>query len=390
MSTVNQVGVGLSGASGTGSFAGTTSPSFTTPALGTPTAGVLSSCTGLPLTTGVTGILSGANGGTGVANTGMTLTLAGNLATSGAFASTFTMTGATNVTFPTSGTLATTASASGIVNSGTANQLAYYAGAGTTVSGVGPGSTGQLLQSNGSGSAPAYTTATYPGTATSTGTILRANGTNWVVTTSTFADTYGASTLLYSNGANTVTGLATANNGILVTSAGGVPSIGNTVGAGLTMPSVTFNTTSGIIGTTTNNSAAAGSVGEIISSVIPSGGTLVSLTNGAAVAVVAITLTAGDWDIWANISITGGATTQLTFAKAAIYTTSSAFPDESLCNTVFLAPGTTPFTVDDVNFNAVSYPVSLSGNTNFYLNTLALFSISTASAFGGLYARRRR
>ena len=327
MSTVNQVGVGLSGASGTGSFAGTTSPSFTTPALGTPTAGVLSSCTGLPLTTGVTGILSGANGGTGVANTGMTLTLAGNLATSGAFASTFTMTGATNVTFPTSGTLATTASASGIVNSGTANQLAYYAGAGTTVSGVGPGSTGQLLQSNGSGSAPAYTTATYPGTATSTGTILRANGTNWVVTTSTFADTYGASTLLYSNGANTVTGLATANNGILVTSAGGVPSIGNTVGAGLTMPSVTFNTTSGIIGTTTNNSAAAGSVGEIISSVIPSGGTLVSLTNGAAVAVVAITLTAGDWDIWANISITGGATTQLTFAKAAIYTTSSAFPD---------------------------------------------------------------
>lgn len=47
-------------------------------------------------------------GGTGVNNGINTLTLGGNLTTSGAFASTFTMTGATGVTFPTSGTLATT------------------------------------------------------------------------------------------------------------------------------------------------------------------------------------------------------------------------------------------------------------------------------------------
>lgn len=56
-------------------------------------------------------VVSGALGGTGVANTGKTITLGGNLTTSGAFASTFTMTGVTNVTFPTSGTLATTAGA---------------------------------------------------------------------------------------------------------------------------------------------------------------------------------------------------------------------------------------------------------------------------------------
>lgn len=53
------------------------------------------------------GTLLGANGGTGVANTGKTITLGGNLTTSGAFASTFTMTNTTAVTFPTSGTLAT-------------------------------------------------------------------------------------------------------------------------------------------------------------------------------------------------------------------------------------------------------------------------------------------
>lgn len=58
MATNNQVNVGLSGASGTGNFAGTTSPSFTTPALGTPSAGVLTNCTGLPVAGGGTGLSS--------------------------------------------------------------------------------------------------------------------------------------------------------------------------------------------------------------------------------------------------------------------------------------------------------------------------------------------
>jgi hypothetical protein len=53
-------------------------------------------------------IIGSSYGGTGVNNGSSTITLGGNLTTSGAYASTFTMTGATNVTFPTSGTLATT------------------------------------------------------------------------------------------------------------------------------------------------------------------------------------------------------------------------------------------------------------------------------------------
>ena len=52
-------------------------------------------------------IISPTYGGTGINNGSNTLTLAGSLATVGAFGVTFNFTNTTNVTFPTSGTLAT-------------------------------------------------------------------------------------------------------------------------------------------------------------------------------------------------------------------------------------------------------------------------------------------
>ena len=115
------------------------------------------------------------------------------------------------------------------------------------------GSSGTLLQSNGTNWA--NTTATYPGTSGTTGTILRSDGTNWVNTTATYPATTTVNQILYSSSANVIGGITTANNSVVLTNASGVPSLGTSLINDFTFTSSTAGGSRTVTTTNTDNTS---------------------------------------------------------------------------------------------------------------------------------------
>jgi len=115
---------------GSGALVFATSPTLVTPILGTPTSGTLTNATGLPLTTGVTGTLPTANGGTNLTS--------------------FTSGGAVYATSTSALTTGTLPVASGGTGAATLSANAVVLGNGTSaVQTVAPSTAGNVLTSNG-------------------------------------------------------------------------------------------------------------------------------------------------------------------------------------------------------------------------------------------------
>ncbi len=146
---------------------------------------------------------------------------------------------------------------------------------------------------------------------------------------------------------------------------------------------ITPSQTAGIVGTTTNNSANAGSVGEYVTAT----GTAVALTTATPANCTSISLTAGDWDVFGAIIFNGNATTSTSVMMAGISTTSATLP---------AAPDLGQFFNGSSGVNvAISVPVppvrqTLASTTTVYLVAQSTFTTSTETATCKLQARRRR
>lgn len=149
-----------------------------------------------------------------------------------------------------------------------------------------------------------------------------------------------------------------------------------------------------IPGTTTNNNAALGTLGEIVTATVAAGAA-VALTTATSANVTSISVTAGDWDIFGQIDFALGATTSITQLNAAISLTTGTLSTQPGGSGLGTDPATLQnlaATVPAANVFQACGPVRLSvaATTTVYLVANATFTVSTCAAFGTIRARRVR
>ena len=144
-----------------------------------------------------------------------------------------------------------------------------------------------------------------------------------------------------------------------------------------------------IAGTATNDNAAAGNIGEYISSSVNVATT--GLSNNTAFNVTSITLTAGDWDISAVGALGLASSTTSTLFEAAITTTSATMPNPPNSGGYASHSGSVTTSASPALVLATGVMrASIATITTYYLVVFASFATSTAGAGGFIGARRAR
>lgn len=341
-------GLAATANTGTGAVVRATSPTLVTPLLGTPTSGIA---------TNLTGTAAGLTAGNVTTNANLT----GDVTSSG------------------NATTLTNAPVIAKVLTG------YTSGAGTVSSADSILTAIQKLNGNDATNANLTGPITSVGNATSiasqTGT-----GTKFVVDTSPTLVTpvIGAATGTSLN----LSGL-TASSAVATDGSKNLTSITNTGSGNNVLTTSPTITTPNIVGTATNNDAAAGSVGEYISA----SGTLSSVTSTVASNMCSISLTAGDWDVsWLVESVANNATTNLVSITGSVSTSSAAhsFTIGDFANLYYGAAGTVPGSGNALIVPGIPKRLSLASTTTVYCVGSSSFSVSTNQMSGFIRARRVR
>jgi len=290
----------------------------------------------------------------------------------------------TNVTLTLGGTPATALLQAVSITAGWSGQLSLARG----------GTNANLTASNGG---IFYSTASagaiLAGTATANQVLLSGSSTTPAWSTATYPATTTINQILYSSSANVIAGLATANNGVLLTSNTGVPSIGTaTVAVGGTgdtsfttyMPICGGTSSTGALQSVSEAGAVAGYVLTYVSNAALPTWQATAAPTGAALTEVNdtnVTLTLGGTPSTALLqatSITAGWSGQLSLARGGtnanltasnggiFYSTGSAgaiLAGTATANQVLLSgASTTPA------WSTATYPATVSNNQALYAN----------------------
>jgi hypothetical protein len=170
---------------------------------------------------------------------------------------------------------------------------------------------------------------------------------------------------------------------------------GNNTGGSTTPSDLTVAQTQTLLGvgsqmpgTTTNDNASAGNVGEYIDALQSFPGP--SITSNTPTSIASISLTAGDWDVNGCIIFSGNGTTTVTTTQASLSTVNNTMDGSFMRKSILPYNGETALASDVPSLFVGPSRFSLSSTTTVYIVAQIVFGVSTANACGLIRARRVR